>query len=246
MQTMFVITGLTHQDPAALPTFENAHNAALQAVRTAAHMAPTLGANSIYLGGEPRGYIQGNQNPRADSLTSLTNTLIKNAYRTITRRKDEYHIDLVYRTGANRSDIQAPPHPAVIRHSWNNTDRLVELALSLDPHYQPDPGIFPHALLTHEGLMVRPTPIPTTDVFGDPLGCTMHEPSGVPPTRHQWDTGQDCPHTVNRYFQDNHHGQGQTFAVMPMIEMAHAQYRADYVRTLADHPGQIAIQLSWE
>ena len=106
-------------------------------------MAPSLDANAIYLGGEPRGYIQGNQHPRVDNLTSLTNTLIKSAYRTITRQKDEYQTDLVYRTGTNTSDIQAPPHPAVIRHSWNNTDRLVELALALDPHYQPDPGIYP-------------------------------------------------------------------------------------------------------
>ena len=66
---------------------------------------------------------------------------------------------------------------------------------------------------------------------------TPGDPEGVDP---------DCPHTVNRYFRNDHHRRGQTFAVMPMIEMAYAQYRADYVRALANHPGQIAIQLSWE
>ena len=246
MQTMFVITGLTHQDPQETPEFDTAHNAALQAIRTAVHMAPSLDANAIYLGGEPRGYIQGNQHPRADNLTSLTNTLIKSAYRTITRQKDQYQTDLVYRTGANTSDIQAPPHPAVIRHSWNNTDRLVELALELDPHYQPDPGIYPHALLTHNGALLRPEPTPETDVFGDPVKCSMHEFEDILTPGNPEDADPDCPHTVNRYFQNNHHGRGQTLAVMPMIEMAYAQYRADYVRTLANHPGQIAIQLSWE
>ena len=241
MQTMFVITGLTHTQPQEAPNFETAHNAALQAIRTAVHMSPDLGANMIYLGGEPRGYIQGNQRPRADNFTSLANMLIGSAYRAITRQKDEYQTDLVYLNG--NVEHKHTPHPAVIQHSWNNTDRLVELAPAPDPHYQPEPGIYPHALLTHDGLLLQPEPVPETDVFGDPITCTMHEFEECPDTSDTEGIEAGCPHTVNRYFKT--HGRN-SFTIMPMAEMACVQYRAEYVRTLARYPSKIAIQLSWE
>ena len=72
MQTMFVITGLACNDHQSDPDFALAHNAAVQAVRTAVHLAPELDARTIYLGSPLKGYIQGQ--PPAPPTPSSTSS----------------------------------------------------------------------------------------------------------------------------------------------------------------------------
>ena len=115
----------------------------------------------------------------------------------------------------------------------------MELALKLASDYSPDPGIYPHALLTHDGLVLRPKDLPQTDVFGDPLTYSQQE------DEHQNDGNGNGRHTSDRYFREDMPGMGKSYATMPMGEIAQARYHADYVRTLADYPGRMAIQLSW-
>ena len=237
MQTMFVITGLACQDHQSDPDFALAHNAAVQAVRTAVHMAPELDARTIYLGSPLKGYIQGQPTAPPHPVVNL----LLQAYRTL-RPKEQYLTAPVYQQHEQYDPTSLVPHPAVLQHSWNTTDRLVELALKLASDYSPDPGIYPHALLTHDGLVLRPEDLPRTDVFGDPLTCCQQEDEYRNDGHNHHRTGR---HTSDRYFREDMPGIGKSYAIMPMVEIAQARYHADYVRTLADYPGRMAIQLSW-
>ena len=199
MQTMFVITGLPREDHRTDPDFGLANNAAVQAVRTTIHLAPLIQARTVYLGSNLRGYIRG----RAPGNLNPAANIIGLARRTLRPHHDDYLNHPVYDAAQQQGQPDhIVPHPAVLQHSWNTTDRLVELAQRRWNDDEPENGIYPDALLTHDGRLVQP-----------------QTPKAVDGTKLQHSLMQD---------------------------IADAQYRVDYVRTLMDYPARMAIQLAWE
>lgn len=227
MQTMFVITGLPCSDHQSDPGIGPANNAAVQAIHTAIAMAPKLRAANIYLGSRLKGYIRG----RIPAIPHPAMDFLISAYRNL-RPQEEYLIKPVYHQDEDPLDRHIVPHPAVLQHSWNTTDQLLKLALNRARNNSLNPGIFPKALLTHDGLLLRESPM-----YSEKKELPGHNPYAL-----------DHPHTPVRQLREIAISSPSSYSIKSQQDLPSHQsrYMTNYIHTLASYPGRMAIQLSWD
>lgn len=105
----------------------------------------------------------------------------------------------------------------ILRNCWNTAGRLVTLALATQNEERP---LFPSVLITPEGKARHELQYPTRDVLGF-----------------------DAPGGASRFITDTDPATAHHLAKLPLIKVYQAQFRTDYLRTIARYPDHIVIEL---
>ena len=187
-----------------------------QAAAEAAQKAEAIAVHMMYLGDDA---------PGAESLAIAGNQFrfIQGETRTNGEIFPSHELgqDRTYEYWSQASGHKLSPDlvpDEILQNAWNTTDELVTLGLKTITGNRP---IFPGVLIEPDGTISEHLAFPDADVFGDTA------PGGV----------------AAKFLLEP--SQAWFAAQQPLRDIGKAQFRADYLRKLADWPGHIVIELDW-
>ena len=135
------------------------------------------------------------------------------------RLRPEQTFEIWGENSGRKANAEDAPN-SVLQSCWNHAARLIELAIR---HHQSGRPIYPELLITPDGRVQHQLTYQDTDVFDDP------SPGG----------------TASLFMPDQDPVMAWHRAKQPLRDLEQAQFRIDYLRTLAAHMGHIVIEFDW-
>ena len=215
-QTAFIITSVTTPFPAE-PDHELVRLAVEEAGVTAVNAAIDALTSETDNSAAPETLAVGCRQHRFIQGNILTNS--ETFVDTPLGLRPEQTFEIWGQNRGQKASAEDAPN-SVLQSCWNHADRLIELAIR---HHQSGRPIYPELLITPDGRVQHQLTHPDMDVFDDP------SPGG----------------TIALFMPDQDPAMAWHRAKAPLRDLEQAQFRIDYLRTLAAHMGHIVIEFDW-
>ncbi len=215
-QTAFIITSVTTDFPNETPTTDQLRHAAREAGRIAVTAASQMDQQS----GEdpaPESLAVGSRQHQFIQGNRKTN---RETFGNIpTSWWPELTFEIWGENNGQKADAADAPED-VISNAWNHADALIALALKSKWAQNPT---YPEILITPDATVSHQLKYHDEDVFHDP------SPGG----------------TVALFLPDQDPALSWHMAKRPLAELEQANFRINYLRTLAAYPGHIVVEFDW-